>query len=159
MEIVLRGTIKSLVKDFGFISCEMNKTDYFFHQTNLDKENNNLKIGNQVSFQLKANVGREGFQAIEIKIIQESNEIILIESPKKKLKYFFESQTDMIMGFRHIKDKLEFQKSKCTSNYEDSEEIIYQIQELLDILNDLLIGPNPNFEDISYEDLNCTSSN
>jgi len=156
MEIVLRGTIKSLVKDFGFISCEMNKTDYFFHQTNLDKENNNLKIGNQVSFQLKANVGREGFQAIEIKIIQESNEIILIESPKKKLKYFFESQTDMIMGFRHIKGKLEFQKSKCTSNYEDAEEIMYQIQELLDIIDDLLVGPNPNFENITFEDLNIS---
>lgn len=159
MEIVLNGIIKSLVKDFGFITCEEHKTDYFFHQTNLDKENSNLKIGNHVSFQLKANKGRDGFHAIEIKIIQESDEIILTESPKKKLKYFFESQTDMIMGFRHMKEKLEFQKSKCISNYDDAEEIMYQIQELLDVIDDLLIGPNPNIENISFEVLNNSENN
>lgn len=157
MEIVLRGTIKSLVKDFGFIYCEINKTDYFFHQTSIDNiVKDDLAIGKLVTFKLRANKGREGFHAIDVRLLNEIDKSIPDLPIKRKNKYFFESQTDMIMGFRHIKEKLEFQKSKCTGNYEDAEEIMYQIQELLDIIDDLLVGPNPNLENITFEDLNIS---
>ena len=157
MEIILKGRIKSLVKDFGFIYCEINKTDYFFHQTSLDSiVKDDLAIGKIVTFKLRANKGREGSHAINVKLLNEIDKSIPILPVKRKNKYFFESQTDMIMGFRHIKEKLEFQKSKCTSNYEDAEEIMCQIQELLDIIDDLLVGPNPNLENITFEDLNVS---
>ena len=157
MEIILKGRIKSLVKDFGFIYCEINKTDYFFHQTSTDDiAKDDLAIGKLVNFKLRANRGREGFHAIEVQLSKEIDKSIPNLPIKRKNKYFFESQTDMIMGFRHIKEKLEFQKSKCTSNYEDAEEIMCQIQELLDIIDDLLVGPNPNLENITFEDLNVS---
>jgi len=155
MEIVLKGYIKSLVKDFGFIHCEINKTDYFFHQTSIENDaKDNLAIGNLVTFKLRANKGREGSHAIDVKLSNELDKSISSLTIKKKNKYFFESKTDLIIGIRHIKEKLEIQKSKCRSNYEDAEGMIDEIQELLDIISDFSDGPIPNIETVSFEDLN-----
>ena len=155
MEITLTGRIKSRVKDFGFIHCESYKCDYFFHESSFE-DGPLISIGDLVSFKLRPNKGREGSQAVDVRKLKENKTIEIINKPQKKLKYFFESQTDLIMGLRHIKEKLEFQKSKSASNYEDSEEIIYQIEELIDTINDLLNGPFPNYENINFEDLNIS---
>lgn len=154
MEIILKGRIKSLVKDFGFIYCETNKTDYFFHQTSIENAKEELEIGALVTFKLRANRGREGSHAIEVKISKEIDKTIPNLEIKKKNKYFFDSKSDFVMGFRHIKKMLELQKSKSEKKYEESKLIIDQINELLEIINDLLEGPSPNYEDISLEDIN-----
>ena len=154
MEILLKGRIKSLVKDFGFIYCETYKTDYFFHQTSIENAKEELKIGALVTFKLRAHRGREGSHAIEVKISKQIDKTIPNLEIKKKNKYFFDSKTDFVMGFRHIKKMLEFQKSKSEKKYEDSELINDQIDELLEIVNDILEGPSPNYEDISIEEIN-----
>ena len=153
MEIILKGRIKNLVKDFGFIYCEINKTDYYFHETSIESKEK-LDIGNLVSFTLRENKGREGSHAIRIQKLKDIDKIIPALQIKKKRKYYFESDTDLVIGLRHIKDKLEIQKSKANKNYEDSEEIIDKIDELLNIINDLLTGPYPNRENISFDELN-----
>ena len=155
MEIVLKGHIKSLVKDFGFIYCEINKTDYFFHQTSIDNiAKDNLAIGNLVTFKLRANKGREGSHAIDVKLSKEIDKSIPRLPIKRKNKYFFESKTDLVMGLRHITEKLDFQKLRCDKQYEDSEFVKDKIDELLDIIKDLLEGPSPNYDDISIEEIN-----
>ena len=88
MEIILKGRIKSLVKDFGFIYCEINKTDYFFHQTSLDSiVKDDLAIGKIVTFKLRANKGREGSHAINVKLLNEIDKSIPILPVKRKNKY------------------------------------------------------------------------
>jgi DGQHR domain-containing protein len=154
MEIILKGRIKSLVKDFGFIYCETNKTDYFFHQTSIESKNENLGIGNLVSFTLRANRGREGSHAIQVKLLKEIDKSIPALEIKKKKKYFFESKTDLVMGFRHIKEKLEIQKSRSPKKYQESDFITDQIDDLLVIVDDILEGPSPNYENITFEDIN-----
>jgi DGQHR domain-containing protein len=154
MEILLKGRIKSLVKDFGFIYCETNKTDYFFHQTSIESENENLVIGNLVSFKLRANKGREGSHAIQVKLLKEIDRSVPVLEIKKKKKYFFESKTDMIMGFRLIKEKLEIQKAKSQKKYEEADFIADQIDELLFVIDDFLEGPSPNYENVTIEDIN-----
>ena len=135
MEITLTGRIKSRVKDFGFIHCEAYKCDYFFHESSFE-ESSHLSIGDLVSFKLRPNKGRDGSHAIDVKRVKENEKQENGKKNEKKLKYYFESKTDLIMGLRHIKEKLEIQKSKCRSNYEDSEVIIDEIQELLDVISD-----------------------
>ncbi len=155
MDIVLNGRIKSLVKDFGFIYCEETKNDYFFNQTIVDfHSKEDLEINKLVTFKLRANKGREGYHAIEVKILHESETSIPNLTIKRKNKYYFESKTDLVMGLRHIAGKLVFQKSKCDKKYEDSELLKDKIDELLELINDLLEGPSPNFEDISIDDIN-----
>ena len=153
MEIKLTGRIKSRVKDFGFIHCEAYKCDYFFHESSFE-DNNVISIGDLVSFKLKANTGREGSHAIQVKKLVENKKKDFKNNQTKKLKYFFESETDLLMGLNHIKEKLELQKNKASSNYEDYEEIIDKIEFLLDTINDLLNGPYPNYENILISDLN-----
>ena len=115
MEIILKGRIKNLVKDFGFIYCEINKTDYYFHETSIESKEK-LDIGNLVSFTLRENKGREGSHAIRIQKLKDIDKIIPALQIKKKRKYYFESDTDLVIGLRHIKDKLEIQKSKANKN-------------------------------------------
>ena len=154
MEIKLKGRIKSLVKDFGFIYCETNKTDYFFHQTSLENKKDEFEIGKLVSFKLRANRGREGSHAIEVNLLKEIDKSVPTLLIKRKNKYFFESKTDFVMGLRHIMEKLDLQKSKCEKKYEDGEQIKDKIQELLDIIADLIEGPSPNYEDLTIDDIN-----
>jgi DGQHR domain-containing protein len=157
MEITLTGRIKSRVKDFGFIHCEKYNCDYFFHESSFEI-NSVISIGDLVSFKLKANSGREGSHAIEVKKILEKKNPALVKKPTKKLKYFFDSEIDLLMGFKHIKEKLEIQKSKANSNYEDSEDVIDKIDELLDVVNDILNGPFPNYENVRVEDINYSEN-
>jgi DGQHR domain-containing protein len=152
MEITLKGRIKSLVKDFGFIYCETYKTDYFFHQTSIESEN--LVIGDLVSFTLRANRGREGSHAIQVKLLKEIDKSVPVLEIKKKKKYFFESKTDMIMGFRLIKEKLEIQKAKSQKKYEEADFITDQIDDLLFVIDDFLEGPSPNYENVTFEEIN-----
>jgi DGQHR domain-containing protein len=153
MEIILTGRVKSRVKDFGFIYCEAFKCDYFFHESSFEI-GPAISTGDLVSFKLRANSGREGSHAIQVKKIFEKKTTVLHKNAKKKLKYYFESDTDLLMGLRHIKEKLEIQKSKAIANYDDSEEVIDTIEDLLDIISDLLTGPFPNYQDITLDELN-----
>ena len=154
MELILKGRIKSLVKDFGFIYCEINNTDYFFHQTSLESKSEKLAIGSLVSFELRANRGRPGSHAIQVKLIQESDNSIPILEVKKRKKYFFENRSDMLLGFKHIKEKLEYQKSRAIKKYKDSDFLIDEINELLEVISDFFEGPFPNFEHVSFDNLN-----
>ena len=54
MIIKLKGRIKNLVKDFGFIHHAETKTDYFFHQTKVDGDFV-YSIGELVSFTSRPN--------------------------------------------------------------------------------------------------------
>lgn len=153
MEITLTGRVKSRVKDFGFIHCDAYNCDYFFHESSFES-GPVISTGDLVSFKLRANSGREGSHAVQVKKIEEKKGTVLPNKPQKKLKYFFESETDLLMGLRHIKEKLEIQKSKATANYDDSEEVIDKIEELLDTINDLLTGPFPNYENITIDEIN-----
>ncbi len=154
MELILKGRIKSLVKDFGFIHCEMNKTDYFFHQTSFESASDNLIIGSLVSFELRANRGREGSHAIQVKLIKEIDKSIPAIDIKKKKKYYFENRSDMLLGFKHIREKLDFQKSKTIKKYKDSDFLNDEINELLEVISDFFEGPYPNFENVNFEDIN-----
>lgn len=154
MEIILKGRIKSLVKDFGFIYSEIEKTDYFFHQSNYEETGTSLTLGDLVTFELRQNKGREGFHAINVKkLIDKGNGKNEIK-PIKKPKYYFESKPDMKLGFKFIKDKLITQKTKGERKYEDWIEIEEKIDTYLEIIEDLFNGPSPNIEDISFEDIN-----
>lgn len=155
MELILKGRIKSLVKDFGFIYCEINKTDYSFHQNNLiTLSKDDFTIGSSVIFKLRPNKGREGYHAIEVKISKENDKIIPNLPIKRKQKYSFESKTDLVMGLRHIKEKFEIQKSKCNDKYDDGELLKDRIDDLLDVIKDLLEGPLPNIENVALTDIN-----
>lgn len=154
MEITLKGKIKSLVKDFGFIFCEINKTDYFFHQSSLIKKNEALEVGQIVSFKLRANRGREGSHAVDVQILERIGKSDKRTNSTGKNKYFFESKSDMIVGLRHIKEKLNIQRDKCDKKYIESELVKDQINDILDIIEDFFEGPMPNINNISFIDLN-----
>lgn len=156
MEIKLKGVIKSKIKDFGFIYCESLNFDYYFHESSFDKESE-FEIGDLVSFGLRPNRGREGSHAHDIKKIKIPGKISKEKKSLPKLKFHFDSRDDLIFGFKHIKDKLEFQKSKCSLNYFEPEFLIEEIDTLLDIINDLFDGPSPNITDVSYEEINYSN--
>ena len=96
MEITLTGRVKSRVKDFGFIHCDAYNCDYFFHESSFES-GPVISTGDLVSFKLRANSGREGSHAVQLKKIQEKKGTVLPNKPQKKLKYFFESETDLLM--------------------------------------------------------------
>ncbi len=154
MEITLNGHIKALKKDFGFIFCESFETDYFFHQTSIVNNKIEINVGDFVSFKLRPNKNKEGSHAIEVKILKENKEKLILPPVKKKSRYLFDSKSDMIIGLRYLKEKLEYQSSKCNDKYDDSEMITEEIEDLLEVIDDLLEGPSPNVENISCSDLN-----
>jgi DGQHR domain-containing protein len=154
MEKQLKGIIKNLVKDFGIIFCEENNTDYFFHESSFLDNSEKISIGNIVSFGLKSNRGREGAYAIDVRILKETDYRPSKLLTKSKPRFSFENKTDLLIGLNHIKEKLDFQKSRCKKKYEDYENIEDEIESLLLIVSDLLVGPKPNWEDISVEDFN-----
>jgi DGQHR domain-containing protein len=161
MEIQLKGRIKNLVKDFGFIFCESNDTDYFFHESSIVDNSEKISIGSLVTFVLRANRGREGAHAIDVRILKDQD----IKPSKssngpKKPRFFFDDKTDLLLGLRHIQEKLNYQKSRCNKKYEDYENIVDEIDELLFIISDILEGPKPNWENLTIDDFNnSTKSN
>jgi|GEM_PF-1658967 len=155
MDIILKGLIKSRVKDFGFIYCEDYDCDYFFHESSF-KQNDQISKGDYVTFKLRPNRGREGSHAIDVRKIESISKKEKVKGPSKKLKYFFESKADLIIGLKHIKTKLEYQRSKAPSNYDDAELVIDRIDDLINIITDLLSGPYPNCQNISIDDINAS---
>ncbi|MFD3393396.1 DGQHR domain-containing protein [Aquirufa sp. OSTEICH-129V] len=156
MEIRLEGKIKAIVKDFGFIHCEAYNFDYYFHNSSLT-EDVNFQIGDSVSFSLRANRGREGNHAHQIIKIESSKKYNDKVYEKQKLKFYFDSRDDMLLGLKHIREKLTIQKSKCQSNYNEPEFVIEEIDNLLNVINDLFDGPSPNINDISFEEINLST--
>jgi len=156
MEIRLEGRIKTKVKDFGFIHCDSVNFDYYFHNSSFDEESN-FEIGDLVSFSLRQNRGREGNHAYDLKKITLTGKIPTEIKLRPKLKFYFDSRDDLIFGFKCIKEKLEFQKSKCHLNYDEPEFIIEELDSLLNIINDFFDGPNPNINDVSFEEINYST--
>ena len=154
MDSILKGSIKSLTKGFGFITCDSDNQDYFFNITTQEDNHVDLKINDFVTFKLKANKGRKGFHATDINILDETQKPYLKNQIEKKNKFIFDSKTDMVIGLKHIKEKLELQKSKCETHYSESDTLEEEIDDLLYVIADLLDGPSPNVEDVSSDELN-----
>ena len=87
MEIKLKGTVKTLIKDYGFIYSPTDDNDYFFHISSIDNlhnEEENLQEGDAVSFYLRKNRGRDGNHAYRVNKIDEVISPRTILKPKKK---------------------------------------------------------------------------
>jgi DGQHR domain-containing protein len=158
MEITLKGRIKNLVKDFGFIYCETNNTDYFFHESSIESNSGDIAIGSLVSFVLRANRGREGSHAIQVRVLKNVNTNVPSLIPTIKNRFSFESRTDMLLGLKHIKEKLEYQKYRSAKKYTEVDIIVDEIDDLLYIISDILEGPQPNWEQINVTAFNNSIS-
>lgn len=152
----LKGIIKNLVRDFGFIKPETGDTDYFFHESTVLDKSIKLKIGQVVNFELRPNKGQAGYHAINVEILGEKAGKPPIPK-KKKLKYFFDDKDDLIFGLHYIIIKLISQKSK-KNLFEDSDFIEEQTGEIIDLINDLRLGAVPNIDTINVEDINNSES-
>ena len=57
MDSILKGSIKSLTKGFGFITCDSDNQDYFFNITTQEDNHVDLKINDFVTFIVAAFTG------------------------------------------------------------------------------------------------------
>lgn len=166
MEIPVKGYIKTLVKDFGFIRVDSMESDYFFHSSYVQNYKS-LKIGDEVSCILRSNRRGTKTEAYEIKVINSLNKDGQAKKKRiKRTKFKFDNKSDAILGLNYIREKLSVQASaKSLLNYDDGEIIEAEINEIIHIIDDLLDGPTPNIDDIdishlnNFEDKKCKRSN
>lgn len=144
----MNGIIKKIINEnLGLISSNQSE-DYLFYLDN----NQKFKSGDKVSFEVNDNGKKERGFAINV-ILLES-----FSSKRKKSKYYFDDKTDALLGLNFIYEKLNYQL-KYINKFKEPEKIEAQLRTSLNIIEDLIYGPVPNFNSINIDDINNFSEN
>lgn len=139
---VFKGEIRSTLPSFSTLICiegEYNGKVFSIKNNKLgDSEKSDI-----VSYSLD----EDGY-AINVKLIEKSKIIFF-----NKTKYKFESKQDIKDGFEYLKQKLEFQKKRLKSSYNNPEILQEKIDGIIDIIDDFFSSTEPNFDSLKPRDL------
>ena len=86
MELLLKGKVQKLGTTFGVIkSNDYNELHFFILSDIIDNDKTKIKLGDNVSFELKTNKAR-GSNAVKIKILSNENSKIHLDNNSQKVK-------------------------------------------------------------------------
>ena len=83
MEIHIKGSVKTILRDFGFIQVNSLKSDYFFHKSNVENFSE-LKEGDLISCYLRINKRTNKTEAFDIKKLRNIEKDIINSISKVK---------------------------------------------------------------------------
>ena len=151
MKIDAEGLIKSINSNFGIIETE-NGIDYFFTSNNLTKKD--IQEGDKVSFNLTTSKKNNRTEAINIDLIEKYQGL----KKFKKNKFQFTDKTDFYLSVNLIKEKLNIQLENI-EKFDNSSEIENEISYILDLIDDLINGVEPNINSIDMNQINIYEPN
>lgn len=140
------GEIKTILPSYSTVICTDGKDNGKVFKIKSNSLNG-AAFGDVVAFSLD-----EKELAINIKVIEKHQ---IIDSNKSK--YKFESKEDLKSGFDYLKQKLEFQKKRLKSAYNNHEILEEKVDSIISIIDDFVGPVEPNFN--SLRNSNLTSIN